>query len=267
MTRPGLGNLSPGGAVDPFNYRISYQNPFLDPTRATALDTSLEWYFAEGALLSLALFHKDIESRPIATEREGTYASTGLPLSLLNPTSPAGQDPEGRPWEIRTIDNGPGGSLRGAELGFQLPLSVFAPDTPFVRNLGFTGNYTWVDSEVDYTFGDEIVTERLFGLSERSYNLTAYYENDRFDARVSVAYRDDYLTGTSGTGNRFEGFGDTLNVDMSMGYKINENFDLTFEALNLTDDYQDRWTDIDAMRRYEWDHTGRVYKLGFRYKF
>ncbi len=267
MTRPGLGNLSPGGAVDAFNYRISYQNPFLDPTRATALDTSLEWYFADGALLSLALFHKDIESRPIATEREGTYASTGLPLSLLNPTSPAGQDPEGRLWEIRTIDNGPGGSLRGAELGFQLPLSVFAPDTPFLRNLGFTGNYTWVDSEVDYTFGDEIVTERLFGLSKRSYNFTAYYENDRFDARVSVAYRDDYLTGTSGTNNRFEGFGDTFNVDMSMGYKLTDNFDVTFEALNLTDDYQDRWTDIDAMRRYEWDHTGRVYKLGFRYKF
>ncbi len=267
MTRPGLGNLSPGGAVDAFNYRISYQNPFLDPTRATALDTSLEWYFADGALLSLALFHKDIESRPIATEREGTYASTGLPLSLLNPTSPAGQDPEGRLWEIRTIDNGPGGSLRGAELGFQLPMSVFAPDTPFIRNLGFTGNYTWVDSEVDYTFGDEIVTERLFGLSKRSYNFTAYYENDRFDARVSVAYRDDYLTGTSGTNNRFEGFGDTFNVDMSMGYKLTDNFDVTFEALNLTDDYQDRWTDIDAMRRYEWDHTGRVYKLGFRYKF
>jgi TonB-dependent receptor len=267
MTRPGLGSLSPGGSVDAFNYRVSYQNPFLDPTRATALDTSLEWYFADGALLSLALFHKDIESRPIETERQGTYASTGLPLSLLNPTSPAGQNPEGRLWEISSIDNGPGGTLRGAELGFQLPLSVFAPDTPFIRNLGFTGNYTWVDSEVDYTFDDEIVTERLFGLSKTSYNFTAYYENSRFDARVSVAYRDDYLTATSGTNNRFEGFGDTFNVDMSMGYKITDNFDVTFEALNLTDDYQDRWTDIDAMRRYEWDHTGRVYKLGFRYTF
>lgn len=267
MTRPGLGSLSPGGSVDPFNYRVSYQNPFLDPTRATALDTSLEWYFAEGALLSLALFHKDIESRPINSEREGTYASTGLPLSLLNPTSPAGQDPEGRLWEIRSIDNGPGGSLRGAELGFQLPLAVFAPDMPFIRNLGVTGNYTWVDSEVDYTFGDEIVTERLFGLSKNSYNLTAYYENDRFDARVSVAYRDDYLTATSGTNNRFEGYDGTFNVDMSMGYKINDNVDVTFEALNLTDDYQDRWTDITTKRRYEWDHTGRVYKIGFRYRF
>lgn len=267
MTRPGLGDLTPGGSVDPFNYRVSFKNPFLDPTRATALDTSLEWYFAEGAIMSLALFHKDIESRPIETERSGTYASTGLPLSLLNPTSPAGQNPEGRPWEITTIDNGPGGSLRGAEFGFQLPLSVFAPDTPVLRNMGVIGNYTWVDSEVDYTFGDEVITERLFGLSKRSYNFTTYYENDRFNARISVAYRDDYITATSGTNNRFEGFDDTFNVDASMGYKINENFDLTFEALNLTDDYQDRWTDIEARRRYEYDHTGRVYKVGFRYKF
>lgn len=267
MTRPNLGNLTPGGSVDPFNYRVSFQNPELDPTRAKTLDTALEWYFAPEAIVSLALFYKDIASRPIRTERTGTYASTGLPLSLLNPTSPAGQDPEGRPWEISTIDNGPGGKLRGFEFGFQLPLSLIAEDTPVIRNMGVIGNYTWVDSEVDYTFGDEIVTERLFGLSKKAYNLTVFYENERFDARISAAYRDDYLTDTSATGNRFEGFDSTLNVDASMGFKVNEHFDLTFEALNLTDSYQDRWVDIDARRRYEWDHTGRIYKLGFRYRF
>ena len=267
MTRPNLGNLTPGGSVDAFNYRISYQNPELDPTRATALDTSLEWYFAPEAILSLALFHKDIESRPIRTERSGTYASTGLPLSLLNPTSPAGQDPEGRPWEITTIDNGPGGKLKGFEVGFQVPLSLFAESTPVLRNMGVTGNYTWVDSNVDYTFGDEVVTERLFGLSKHSYNLTVFYENDRFNARVSAAYRSGYLTDTSGTNNRFEGYRSTFNVDMSMGYKINEHFGLTFEALNLTDDYQDRWNDLDTMRRYEYDHTGRIFKVGMRYQF
>lgn len=267
MTRPGLGSLTPGGSVDSFNYRVSYQNPFLDPTRAKAFDTSLEWYFAPQALLSLAIFYKDLDSRPIASERTGTYASTGLPLSLLAPTSPAEQNPEGQPWTIRSIDNGPGGTLRGAELGFQLPLEFWAANVPVVRNMGVTGNYTWVDSEVDYTFGSEIVTERLFGLSKRSYNFTVFYENDRFDARISAAYRDEYLTGTSATGNRFEGFGDTLNIDASMGYKINDNFEVTLEALNLTDDYQDRWNDLDTLRRYEWDHTGRVYKVGFRYRF
>ena len=267
MTRPGIGSLTPGGSVDSFNYRVTFQNPFLDPTRAKAFDTSLEWYFAPEAILSAALFYKDIDSRPISEQREGTYASTGLPLSLLVPTSPAAENPEGRPWEINTVVNGPGGKLHGLELAFQMPLSLVAPDMPVIRNMGVIANYTYVDSDADYTISGDVITERLFGLSKNSYNFTLFYENDRFSARLSGAYRSDYLTGTSGTGNRFEGYGETFNLDASMGYKINDNFEVTLEALNLTDDYQDRWADIDARRRYEYDHTGRVYKLGFRYRF
>jgi outer membrane receptor protein involved in Fe transport len=118
---------------------------------------------------------------------------------------------------------------------------------------------------VDYTFGSEIVTERLFGLSESAYNATLYYEGERFSARASIAYRDDFLTGTSGTGNRFEGYGPTTNVDFSANFALTETLDLTFEGLNLTDDYQDRWNDLETMRRYEYDHTGRVFMLGMKY--
>lgn len=267
MTRPGLGSLSPGGSVDSFNYRVSYQNPYLDPTRATAFDTSLEWYFANESILSFAYFYKDIESSPISSERTGTYASTGLPLDLLVPTSPAQQDPEGRPWEIRTLENGPGGKVKGYEIGFQMPFAVMTESVPVIRNMGMIGNYTYVDSDRDYTFGSETITERLFGLSNHSYNFTLYYENETFSARASAAYRSDYLTGTSGTGNVFEGYDGTFNVDASATYKFNDNWEATFEALNLTDDYQDRWTDINTYRRYEYDHTGRTYKVGFRYRF
>ncbi|ROQ18478.1 TonB-dependent receptor [Marinimicrobium koreense] len=266
MTRPGLGNLSPGGSVDSFNYSVSFQNPQLDPTRADSFDTSLEWYFADEAIASIALFTKDIESRPIGVEREGTYASTGLPLSLLAPTSPAEADPEGRPWTISSLENGPGAEVKGFELALQAPFSTFT-DAELMRDFGFIANYTYVDSDVDYTFGDEVVSERLFGLSNNSYNATVYYENERFNARISAAYRDDYITGTSGTGNRFEGYEGTFNVDFSAGYELNDNLDINFEALNLTDDYQDRWTDISEKRRYEYDHTGRVFKVGVKYQY
>jgi TonB-dependent receptor len=281
MTRPGLGSLTPGGTVDSFNFRVSFQNPFRDPTRATALDGSIEWYFADDSLLSFALFYKDIESRPISSERQGTYASTGLPQSLLVPTSPAANNPEGGPlescnpanggegcWTIRSLDNGPGASLWGFEIGFQAPFSELVENLPpIIENMGVIGNFTYVDSDVDYNFGGTIITERLFGLSNKSYNATLYYEDDRLSARISMAARDGYLTATSGTGNVFEGFGGTLNVDFSSTYRVSDRFDVTFEALNLTDDYQDRWTDIDARRRYEWDHTGRVFLLGGRYRF
>lgn len=267
MTRPGLGNLSPGGSVDSYNFKVSYKNPYLDPTRATNVDTSLEWYFAKEAILSLALFYKDIKSFPISSERTGTYASTGLPLSLLAPTSPAEANPEAQDWTISTLDNGPGAKIKGSEIGFQTPFTLLAPTTPVIRNMGIIGNFTYVDSDVKYTFGDEVISERLLGLSKYSYNATLYYENETFSARVSAAYRDDYLTGTSGTGNIFEGYGASFNVDMSGSYKLNEHFDVSFEALNLTDEYQDRWTDVDTKRRYEWDHTGRIFKLGLKYKY
>ena len=275
MTRPSLGNLTPGGSVDSFNYRVSFQNPYLDPTRADAFDASVEWYFADESLLSFAVFYKDIESRPMSETRTGTYASTGLPLNLLVPTSPTAQNPEGGPlescnpanggsgcWEIRQIGNGPGGSLQGFEVGFQMPFeAMFDNLPPIVEDMGFTGNYTWVDSEVDYYGGT--ITERLFGLSNTSYNATLYYAGERLEARISAAQRDDYITGTRD--GDFEGYNGTFNVDFSSSYEVNENFQISFEALNLTDDYQDRFTDRNIQRRYEYDHTGRVFIFGVRY--
>src|SRR3546814_3998446 len=83
MTRPGLGSLTPGGSVDQFNFRITSGNPFIDPYRATNYDVALEWYFAPGALASVALFAKDIVSFPLSSSRDGTFASSGLPTSLL----------------------------------------------------------------------------------------------------------------------------------------------------------------------------------------
>ncbi len=273
MTRPGLGSLSPGGSVDDFNYEVSYQNPYLDPTRANSFDTSLEWYFSDESLLSLALFHKDIESRPINTLTTGTYASTGLPLSLLNPTSPAGQDPEGETWEISSLGNGPGAKIKGAELAIQTPLSIFGGEGTILDNFGVIANYTYVDSDVTYTFGDrdgdgedDRIQERLEGLSNNSYNATLYYEDNKFDARISAAYRDDYHTGKSGNNNRFEGYAATLNVDFTAGYTISDQWSVSLEALNLTDNYQDRWVDMETDRRYEYDHTGRVFKVGVKYQ-
>ena len=74
--------LPVGGSVDGFNYRINYGNPFLDPFRATSYDVAFEWYFAPQSIFSVALFRKDISSFPVSQTISGTYASTGLPLSV-----------------------------------------------------------------------------------------------------------------------------------------------------------------------------------------
>ena len=274
MTRPTLGNLTPGGSVDGFNYRINYGNPFLDPFRATSYDLAFEWYFAPQSIFSVALFKKDIASFPVSTTTSGTFASTGLPTSIIPPSSPAAINPEGQLWTINSIGNGEGASLKGVEVSLQAPFT-FLPG--FLSNFGGIANATFVDSDADYSVaGPSIVpgganigairNGTLFNLSKRAYNGTLYYDDGKFSARASISYRSRYADANSGTGNVFEGYGSTINVDASMRYAITDNIELSVEGINLTDEYRYRFTDIDADRNYENNHFGRTFLFGARVK-
>ncbi|MGQ7830807.1 TonB-dependent receptor [Altererythrobacter sp. Z27] len=266
VTRPALGNVTPGGSVDEFNFRITRGNPYLTPYRAWNYDLSLEWYFAPGAIASLALFKKDISSFPTSVSNQITYAESGLPTSILTPGRPAyvavvdGADPN-REFEERTSTNGEGASIKGLELGLNLPLSVFSEA---LEDFGVLGNFTYVDSSADYTFGGQDYTVSFSGVSKYSANGTVYYDNGRFSIRVSGAYRSDYNTGTSGNGNFLEGFASTFNLDAAIRYKVTDKIELTLDGNNLTDEYRYRWADLDARRNYENNHFGRIIMAGVR---
>lgn len=280
MTRPNLSALTPGGSVDGFNYRITSGNPQLKPYRAKAYDTAVEWYFARESIFSIALFKKDIASFPLSTSVQGTYASTGLPLSLILASSPAAANPEARPWTIGTTIDGKGASLKGVEFAIQGPFS-FLPG--FWSKFGGIANLTLVDSNVDYrvngaataaptatgTFPVLVARDEnssLFDLSKRAVNATLYYEATKFSARASVAYRSGYIDAASDTGNVFEGYNSSVNVDASMRYRITDQFEVSLEGVNLTDEYRDRFTDLAADRNYEYNHFGRTIMFGVRYK-
>jgi len=279
IKRPNLGDLTPGGSVNGFDYRASFGNPLIQPTRATTYDASVEWYFAPSALLSLALFRKDIESFPISDTRQGSYESTGLPTSLILPTSPAGANPEAQPWTISGPVNGPGGVLQGVEVGFQLPLT-FLPG--FLRNTGFVGNATYIDSDFTYTVNRPAteatmasfprltpgqVTTGFLGASRWSYNATAYYEDERFSLRGSAAYREGYNSGTGSYGNVLSGTNSTLNVDASARYQITKAIALTLEGINLTNEVDFPYVDEASRRINFYQSTGRVFLAGVRVGF
>jgi len=268
MSRPGLGNVTPGGGVNVSgNNRVAtLGNPNIDPTRAKAYDLSFEWYFAPESLLSLALFYKDIESRPVSislTNQVFTNNPFGIPDSVA--VAACGATPNCAPdlpiWTFNTTVNGPGGDLKGFEISYQQPFT-FLPG--FWKNFGVILNYTGVESEITYVNGRADLT----GLSKSAYNATIYFETERFGARVSGAYRDEYLTQVPGRdANELEGVAEVFTVDASARFSVTENLDLTFEALNLTDEYEDQWVDYAADRLSYYHHTGRSYLFGARYKF
>jgi iron complex outermembrane recepter protein len=278
MKRPSLGDLTPGGSLDDFDYRVSFGNPMLNPTRAMTVDLAAEWYFQPGAMVSIAAFSKDIESFPIGDVRLGTYASTGLPTSLVRPNSPAGANLEAQPWTISQPIDGPGGTLRGIEMGLQLPFT-FLPGP--LTHTGFVGNVTYLDSDFTYAvFGPATnptaasfpaltpgsVDTQFLGSSEWSYNATLYYEDADFSLRGSVAYRGPYNTGTGSYGNILVGRQSTLNFDMSARYQLTKAIALTLEGINLTNQADAEYVSRETGLPERYQRTGRVLLAGIRFR-
>lgn len=273
MARPDLGSLTPGAtiSVSGAGRTVNAGNPNLAPFRATSYDFSVEWYFAKSSLLSIAVFHKDIDTfvQSLQTNTTFTGNSFGLPDSVAiaacgttNGCSPSAQ------WTFTAPNNTPGGPVDGFEINYQQPFK-FLPG--LLSNSGILLNYTSVKSSIEYLNGARAVvaTRNLTGLSPKSYNATVYYEDAKWSARVSAAYRDDYLTRVLGSeaGTDADGTKSTLNVDMSVQYTINDNFRVTLEGVNLTDQYQDQFNDSVAERSSFYHHTGREFTVGLRYTY
>ena len=259
MARPSLGNLTPGGSLDSFNgppFRYNAGNPGLDPYRATTYDASFEWYFDDEALFAISVFYKDVDSFFTSSQSvEVPYSASGLPANLPPASSPlfnlidAGGDPL---VEISQVSNGGSASIQGFEVAYQQPFT-FLPG-PF-DNFGFQGNYTYVDS-------DEII-----GFSPNAYNATLYYEDDRLSARISAAYRDAYVTRNASSNGRNErGVDSSFNLDFASSYQVNDMIDVTFEAINLTDEFEHQIYDAGNLPNV-YHHTGTEYLFGIRASF
>jgi iron complex outermembrane recepter protein len=270
MSRPGLGFLTPGVTVNVSGgaRTVTGGNPNLDPIRADTLDLGFEWYFEEGAMLGLGLFYKDIESFVQTTREVRSYASSGLPASLLDGTGATVNDD----FVFNVPVNTPGGPLKGLEANYVQPFT-FLPG--LWSNFGVQLNYTYVDSKIQYvtSTGANVFKTDLLGLSKHSWNATVFYEGDRFSGRVSATNRDDYLLQAPGTeaGYNLDGVHGqtgTTTVDASVRWKIDDQWEVSLEGINLTDEAQESWvSNSNGQLPLDYSETGRQYLLGLRYKF
>ena len=68
-------------------------------------------------------------------------------------------------------------------------------------------------------------------------------------------------------GQDADGTNETLNVDLSTSYELNEHLTISLEGLNLTDEANDQFIDTMTNRVVVYTHTGRQVFFGARYKF
>ena len=112
----------------------------------------------------------------------------------------------------------PAAKNKGVELSWQQPLW---------NNFGMLANYTYADGKLDD--GGEMLNS-----SKNTYNVTGYYENDRFSARLAYSYRSAYKAGVDRGASQHV---DSMpSLAASVNVKIDEHLTLTFDALNLTNE-------------------------------
>lgn len=195
-------------------------NPDLDPFTADNFDLGLEWYFEDEAILSANLFYKDIdglidtrtftEARLFPRQADGALVTGDILF-----TEPS---------------NGASAEIKGIEVGFQ---------KPFLDHYGVLLNYTYTDSEADFgTSGVDVRNSGLPGLSGNSYNASVYYDNGKLDARLSYAWRENYLAQFSDDFGVPRFIDDYGQLDLSANYRVSDNLTVQFQALNLTQEQQ-----------------------------
>jgi iron complex outermembrane recepter protein len=281
LSRPEYVDLAPSASVNTNAQTVSIGNPQLDPVRAKTYDLQAEWYFAKNSMVSLGVFHKKIDTYIQRVSERVPYSTLGLPDALLTgggTCSITGGTPgcPTLPSSVVTVSraaNTPGGPLTGYELNVQAPFS-FLPG--IWSNFGLLANITHVKSTINYitrtataTLPQLAMNANLVGMSPDARNLTLYYEDSKFSARVSAAYRSKYLFNVLGdvNGHDFTTVNASTNIDFSTSYAVTPKLKVTFEAANLTDQPLRYGRDSQRDDTLLYAHFGRTFALGMSYKF
>ncbi len=232
MTRPDYAAMTNATTYNTETRVGTGGNSNIDPYRATQFDVGYEWYFSDAGIFSSALFYKDLQS----TLGENTQTETFDNVEI----------------EISRPINGPAGTLKGIELGYQ---------TELAEGFGIAANYTFVDGESKDLEGNDIL---IPGISEHTFNFSTYYENETYSGRISYNYRTGYDTGRAWPGYQ-DAYGQ---IDASFNYNINENITAVFEVINLTDEhtfsYQEEGVKQALTGVYK---DGRRFMAGLRFSF
>jgi iron complex outermembrane receptor protein len=247
MARPDFTDVAPRSSLNIGALTGSSGNPNLDPYRANQADLSLEWYRNNDSVIAGAIYYKDIKSfitdRPVVQQ---VVIQTGTPAATCTPTGQT--DLYNCPFTINQRANGGGGKIQGLELTVTQPIW---------GGFGFNGNYTYSDAEADS--GDPIP-----GNSKDTFNLAAYYENQRVSARISYTYRSEFFV----TFDRSTQLNQKAleSVDASLVVNVMDNVALTLDGINLTEEEIEQYATIESRPRAIYDN-GRIFYAGVRLKF
>src|SRR5690554_964654 len=248
LTRPTLSALAPQisyGATTKVTRSAISSNPALKPFLSTNYDLSFEYYYNSGSMIALALFQKDIDDYIVRRSENVTLEGIAV------------DDPSWLEFDVTRPVNGRSATVEGAEVNW---IHLF--DNGF----GFSANFTAVDSNASVISNDDVEVFALPGISDTG-NVSVFYDNNGFQARVSYNKRTDFLSRVfNGPSNEPVHTDAYQTVDVSVSYDLTENLTVFVDGSNVTGEV------VEKYGRYKnqfmgYEDTGALYTFGVRAKF
>ncbi len=209
-------------------------NPDLDPYRSNNYDVSAEWYFDNNAILAASLFYRDISDYIVVSTRPEVHWNQAQQMDTTYQV--------GRPYNAGSAE------IKGVSLAYQ---------QTFDNGFGLLANYTYAD-------GSGASGAGLPYNSRDQVNLSPFFEKGRWTARLNYGWRSKYFTSVDRGDNMYARAYTSL--DASLGFTINENFNLSLDAMNLLDSEYYNYANVPELPRGVY-RTGRRYMATARFNF
>ncbi|MDO6506517.1 TonB-dependent receptor [Colwellia sp. 4_MG-2023] len=251
LIRPALTDIAYKRTVSLSEFKYRDGNPDLQPTYADQWEMGLEWYLEKGGLLAISYFEKEIKG----VVRESL---TGV-VNDVTKYNDNGSIDGVYDFDIYQKVNAEGAyDVSGIELIAQIPFGRFHST---LEGFGVNANYTSLDNSLTGS-SDLGIPTPAEGLADETYNVTFYYENLNFDARISYNYKDKYVEYIER--DIYPVYRDAYGqTDISLGYNINDTIKMTLEGINITDEATKGYT-LDSAFPTMYEFSGRRISLGLR---
>ena len=245
LARPSFDDSALRRSVNETARRVTEGNPRLLPLESVNWDASVERYLPSLGLVSAAVFRKNISNFTYQRELPGGDPGTGYALT--------------------TFVNGPQGHIEGLELAWQQQFRSLP--APF-NGLGFMANYTRSSSEATYPTrpGESI---EFIGQSREIGNAALTFERGGLFLRLALNFRtprlrEDEPLGGDATTDRW--VDDHRQLDLSASYRLNRNWEIYVEALNLTDEPFRVYFGKTSSRFVQFEEYGVSGNFGIRWR-
>jgi TonB-dependent receptor len=242
MARPAVDQLAPTNTTESVAWgeftQVYGGNADLKPYSAAQGDLSLEWYFAQHSVASMAVFYKRITNQ-ITTSWE-TGQDIGVPGYLFNVMRPI---------------NGDHARVKGLELSLQhFWDNGFGVRAQYTRNL----STSWVDGE----------QRPLEGIAPATYSLGVMYEKGKWSLGANADRTNGFVTAINVLGTGYNEQADAITwVTAHVSYKFNDMISVSLDGQNLLDKAQTYSINGNPLLSQGYYRYGRSVNLGVALRF